>query len=356
MNPRFGLRAFACLTAMLLLMIAVFGVYAKEQPSPCDAVIALQCEGKTDRQKWLDDVLSQEIDTHAGWYALALAQSGAYDFSAYRAALTSFLAQNTTLPAASREKYALLLLATGDGSDTENTFVLEAVTEAVGTQGIMSRIFGLHLLNNGCQGELDATWAAQELLLLSQPNGGWSLGGQGADVDVTAMALQALAPFYGNDSQTDEIIDQAIQFLSSVQKENGGFASYGIENCESCAQVLIALCALDIHTNDARFVKSGQTVVDALLSYRCEDGSFSHTADGDTSTMATEQAFLALTAAERADRGQGSLFCLDYAAISADETGCGSRYALTWSAGAIVFVFVFGNEILFSVRRKQNTV
>lgn len=60
------------------------------------------------------------------------------------------------------------------------------------------------------------------------------------------MAIQALAPYYSTNSDVKEAIDKALTAMSNAQNENGGFASWGSVNSESCAQVLVALTSLGI--------------------------------------------------------------------------------------------------------------
>ena len=95
--------------------------------------------------------------------------------------------------------------------------------------------------------------------------------------------------------------------LSLIQKPDGGFASYGIETAESCAQVVTALCALGMDPDS--LVQDGNSVVDALLRYGNGDGSFRHLQDGQRDQMATEQAFYALAAWKR--MGSGSLYQME---------------------------------------------
>ena len=81
-----------------------------------------------------------------------------------------------------------------------------------------------------------------------------------------------------------------MQCLSKMQQADGGFG----DNSESIVQVLVGLCALDMDWNDARFVKNGNTLLDALLSYRQADGSFRHSKNGaGNSQMASEQGLYA---------------------------------------------------------------
>jgi len=152
------------------------------------------------------------------------------------------------------------------------------------------------------------------------PDGGWSLTGQGdADPDVTGMALQALAN-YQDQPAVAQAIEKALTCMSAQQDADGGFASWGTDNVESCAQMAVALCELDLPIDDPRFVKEGRTMLDNLLSYRQSDGSFRHTAESGSNQMATEQALYALVALQRKAEGKHSLYDMaDAISIGAGE-------------------------------------
>lgn len=70
-------------------------------------------------------------------------------------------------------------------------------------------------------------------------------------------------------------MDAALQLLSDSQLPTGGFVSWDTENCESAAQVLVALTSLGIDPlTDSRFLKDGATVLDALCAFAVEGGGF----------------------------------------------------------------------------------
>jgi len=139
-------------------------------------------------------------------------------------------------------------------------------------------------------------------------DGGWALTGDKADADVTGMALQALSRYMENEN-VKNAADRAVLCLSKMQNADGGFSSGGIENAESCAQVMAALCELGINVDDARFVKNGKTVFDGLMEYYTEEKGFKHTKnDSETNLMATEQAFYALVSLQRISEGKNSLY------------------------------------------------
>lgn len=130
--------------------------------------------------------------------------------------------------------------------------------------------------------------------------------GGGANVDVTAMSLAALSN-YTHIEGVSEAMERSLEYISSVQEEDGGFSESGVKCAESAAQVLTALSVLRIPETDARFVKNGRTVLDNLMSYETDSG-FSHIPGGKADLMATEQAAYALAAHNRAAEGKCGIF------------------------------------------------
>ena len=164
----------------------------------------------------------------------------------------------------------------------------------------------------------------QNILDQEVSGGGWDMSGRSADPDVTAMAIQALAPYYSTNAQVKAAVDRGLNKLSAMQKSNGSYATYGSETSESCSQVIVALTAMGIDPNtDSRFVKNGKSVVDALLTYATTDGSFAHVIKQDgkkePNQMATEQAYYALTAYERFTGGKTRLYDMTDVAMQSDK-------------------------------------
>lgn len=280
---------------------------AAQVQSLCDGIIAYN--GASSAQDFIDGALCQSAGTTAEFYAIALSQSGDYDFSGYESALLDYLDTHEIYSAASREKYALALAAAG----STDRYISDTADEAIGGLGVMSLVFGLHLLNNGYDSALYSNdGLISELLSFQKDDGGWAVMGSYGDADVTAMTLQALAPYYGGRGDITSAVDRALERLSQMQLDSGGFKTMGAENCESAAQVIIALSALGIDAQtDERFIKNGSSVMNAMMSYAVGDGSFAHT---DTSNFsATLEVFCALTAYKRFCFGQGSLYQLDHA-------------------------------------------
>ena len=94
-----------------------------------------------------------------------------------------------------------------------------------------------------------------------------------------------------------------------MQEEDGSFASIDGPSSESIAQVIVALTALEIDPDqDARFMKNGNSVWDALLSYYIPGGGFRHIPEGELDGMSTEQGYYAMTAYYRMLEKKTSLY------------------------------------------------
>ncbi len=171
--------------------------------------------------------------------------------------------------------------------------------EKVTAQGINGAIFAL-IAADSAKYELQQRDKYVELILNRQlKDGGFAIAGEDAESDITAMALIALAT-YSDRAEVRTAINKAVSCLSKLQSKSGAFVSGGGDTVESTAQVIVALTTLGISIDDERFVKDGNTVYDALMTFSKGDGSFSHTISGESDMLATEQALYALVALERA--------------------------------------------------------
>lgn len=167
----------------------------------------------------------------------------------------------------------------------------------------------------------DTSWLVQAILGQQNADGSWSASADTksvGDVDMTAMALQALAPYYkdGGNETVNTAVEKALNWLS------GKYQS-GYDSSESCAQVVIALSALNLDANtDARFTKTveGKTlsVLGNLLQYRvAKNGGFKHQfADKAVNEMATEQALCAMAAYARFTEKANALYDMTDAACA----------------------------------------
>ena len=154
------------------------------------------------------------------------------------------------------------------------------------------------------------------ILACQLDDGGWSLFGgttdvnrsQSASADITGMALQALAK-YQSQPAVAAATQKALDCMSAQQADDGSFSYGGVANAESIVQMIVALAELGISQEDARFVKNGTSMLDALMKYRQSNGGFQHTADGSgNNQMTAEQGFYALVAVQRQRSGKNSLY------------------------------------------------
>ncbi len=260
-------------------------------------------------QEWIDGALTENAGKSSEWYIFSLSRYGDFDFSGYESALLSFLGQQKKCTASSALKYALVLASVG----SSDSYISETVNSATGKQGVMSYIYGLHLLNNGYgNGSVTADETIGTLLGMQTSDGGWVITGDIAETDATAMAIQALAPHYEENETVRKAVDNALILLSERQLEGGDYASYGVSNPESTCQVLTALTSLGIDPmTDERFIKNGNNLIDGLKIYHKADGSFSHEKDKEYNENATVQTFYSLISYIRFSESKSPLYILE---------------------------------------------
>ena len=319
-------------------------------------------EGNEKEGFFSDSFLCSAGTTLADWYVLGLSRSGAEeDYASYRFALARAVEERYKTSgrldlSKATEWHRIILSMLASGGNPKKAGIrgqIDLVADGIynradnegngilGKQGINGYIWGLIALDSCFYAVPEEAFYTREELLLNILNrqnadGGWSLSGDRSDVDMTAMALQALAPYknseqvysYQNkklypDGKTVEkkvytCIEEALCFLSEEQQEDGGYASEGIPNSESTAQVLLALCALGMDSlKEKDFIKNGNTVLEGILKYRNADGGFLHSlADSSENQaslaarsdgMAGAQALNGLTALLRLWRNQRRL-------------------------------------------------
>ena len=117
-------------------------------------------------------------------------------------------------------------------------------TEPLDTQGTNALIWALIVLDSGDYEVPEDAYQSREeilaeLLKAQESDGGFSLsaGSGQTDVDITAMALTALAPYYEENREAKASADLALSWLSEHQESDGGFCSSmdtGTESSESC--------------------------------------------------------------------------------------------------------------------------
>ena len=266
------------------------------------------------------------------WMAIGLARSGRNvpGVEDYYKKVQEYVAENIDPEtgrlhkAKSTDNSRIIIALTAIGRDVTNVGgydLLQGLSdlEFVKYQGNNGPIWALLALDSGnypvpTGGTVTRQALIDEILRVQTSDGGWTVSGDKADSDMTGMALTALAPYYTKDLKVQEAIDKAIARLSEMQDEDGGYStSYDgttkIATSESISQVVTALSALGINADtDPRFVKNGNSVIDALLRYYVNGGGFKHVMDGEIDGMGTEQAYYALTAYYRFLSGKTNLY------------------------------------------------
>lgn len=292
--------------------------------------------------KWLtENVTNPTVSSMAGeWAVLGLARAGYevpagyYDKYLENAAKT-LKEKNGVLSESKYTEYSRMILALtaigADVTDIGGYNLLEKLSDYdnICIQGINGPIWALIALDSHgyeipavAEGGTQATREnlIQTILDKQLENGGWTLTGTNADVDMTAMAIQALAPYCDSNAAVKAAVEKAVELLASMQNDDASFSSYGAKNAESTAQVIVALTALGIDpAEDERFIRDNVTMIDALCGFYVEGGGFEHTAGQGRNAMATEQGYYALASYMRLLKRQTSLYDMSDVTIGGDH-------------------------------------
>ena len=294
-------------------------------------------------------LLKDAGSTVADWYALAAARVGlAESYLSYQAVLkNSIVSRYQTEQKLSDQKatewHRIALAFSATGGDATNVEGIDLIDDGVfnrgrvaslDTQGLNGYIWALITVNSmqyaTPENAVDTRSTIIAGILNKQlMNGGFTLDDDEANVDITAMAIQALAPYiHSNETfklANDEVktvyqaVSDALTYLQNEQLQTGNFASWNEVNLESLAQVTIALSSLDFQQEQMQnFEREGRTLLDNLMAFTQKDGGFTHSfmfnesnesaIPNESNSMATEQAILALTAYYRQLNNERSLY------------------------------------------------
>ncbi|MDR4915833.1 DUF4430 domain-containing protein [Bacillus pseudomycoides] len=153
----------------------------------------------------------------------------------------------------------------------------------------------------------------KEILNGQHTDGGWTYNvesskNEASNIDVTGMVLSALAP-YQKQPEVKQAVKKAVKYLSNKQLNTGGFEADGQENSNSVAQAIIGLTITGIDPTSEAFTKNNVNAVQNLISYQLANGEFKWLpSDEEGSSMATEQALLALVQYKAFVNGKGSIY------------------------------------------------
>lgn len=215
-----------------------------------------------------------------------------------------------------------------------------------GNQGINGYIWALLTVDSKHYEEpADAEWTREKMVaaILSRQLAGGGFGlvkTDPSDVDLTSMAMTALAP-YGNSDKTytfesvvtgeqvtvtvDEAAEKAFAILTTLQADDGTMITYDERTSESTAWAMMALASWGRDPeDDEMFIKNGNTLLDGIEAFQLEDGGIVHSLDGEEgetvgNNMAGYQAVYGLEAVCRLREGKGRVFDLTDAPTVSEE-------------------------------------
>ena len=198
-----------------------------------------------------------------------------------------------------------------------------------GTNGPVWALIALDSHDHTPAGSVTRDQLVETILSLQKGSGAWYINSTNKtdDVDMTAMAIQSLAPYYKTNDAVKTAVDKALTWLGTMQKADGSFAEMAgaASSSESTAQVLVALCAMGIDpTADVRFAKNSFHVLDGLLTFYTGTAFKHQASDATVDQMATEQSYYALTAYMRLVGGQTALYDMT-------DVACGKHTFGAWT-------------------------
>lgn len=242
----------------------------------------------------------QKLDAPTDWGVFGLARSELYVppkyYENYYNSLVKTLKEKDGKLSKSTDyaKLVTTLAAAGyDPTDTGGYDLTAPLSDfnAVTKQGLNGAVWALIALDSGDYNVSRSDYI-NEILDKQLEDGGFGLSQNSSDVDITAMALSALAK-YTDRKDAANACERAAAYLRAAKTDNA----------ESAAQTIIAFSELGIDPT---------ALVNALISYQKKDGGFSHGKnDKKSNAMSSEQAFCALVAAQRYYKGESSLYRLE---------------------------------------------
>ncbi len=321
-----GKRFLVVISVLLIVITAPFTAFSKETNTLSDVrnavegVISYKCttENAASFTELLDR-LSEHAGTYsADWYYIAFAQYGLdcenqKSIDVLKKKVDEFYSGDLAKVKVTDMQRVALALSSCDVDITDvnghnllaDATYNRAAVKPINSQGVNSVAYALLLLDYQNYTVPDNALTTREkmielILKAELENGGFALFGKNPDVDMTSIAVQALAP-YKDREDVRKAIDKCVDILSSGQDSTGGYKSFSNEiSCESTAQVVLCLSSIGINpASDSRFIKNGNSVLDGLMVFNLSDGSFSHFKDGKSDNMATYQALCALVGAYR---------------------------------------------------------
>lgn len=244
-------------------------------------------------------------ETNSDWYAYAVGKIGLTEGTEdYLKRLTDYVtekyAENGVLDKNKiTEWHRIALTVNALGGDPSNVgginLIKDGITEpiiSIDRQGINGLIWAA-ITAQECgvefNGELTLEEICRKIVEKQNFDGGFSLRGD-SDPDITSMAIVAL----WNVKNFRPYAELAHAALVKMRLPEGGFASYGVENCESAAWAVKAFACVGDEENEKK-------ALEQVKRYKTE-GGYSHTLGGKADNMSLWQAMTAFIVCEKSKK------------------------------------------------------
>lgn len=242
------------------------------------------------------------------------------DLDAYYTSLCQELQRGSRLLPTDLFRMVVALLAMGkDPTDVAGANLVEMLCRYPNLDRMTSNMMAFTLLaldSKGYDVLQGEGWTrevlVEKLLTFQNPCGGFGLSSANTySVDVTAMVLQALAP-YRHIPQVQQAFDVALDYLRREMTNDCGYINEGDDNGCTAAQVLTALAVagIDPLDPDQGFTRGSYNLVKKLDEFRRDTGFATYMKSQAPDGMATVQIGYALEAYRRFAAGENSLYDL----------------------------------------------
>lgn len=301
----------------------------------------------------VDDIISATTKTigkstltyGSEWKVIGLARNGCSVPESYYESVMEKAADSEGIKRATdAERTIIALTAIGKTADSRLLGMLASKDFVVTNGGLMSSIYGLLALDSGnyaipensdAEDQNTREIMINDILAHQLVDGGIAFSAMwGADVDTTAMAVQALAKYADDNADVNTAIEKALAYINA----NTGSLQYDV--CSSLAQVITAYSVAGEDAKD--YVKM-------MLEYYDGNGHFIY--NSKVNDMTTTQAYYALVAYSRFVNDKNSLYDMADAkySIKAVTGGTCTIYAPFEASAKLVCVTYDENNILTDV-------
>ena len=325
-------------------------------------------------QEYLEGTLEGNYIYGAEWSIFAILRSGGTlrqtDLNDYVSSVVEELKSGSRILPTDYFRIVTTLEVMGlDPTDLEGINIIERMYNYSNLDRLSSNMTAFTLLaldSRGYEIPDDALWNRETLIerLLTYQNtenGGFGLSDSGTvSIDITAMTLQALAPY--NNSQYPQVqaaVEKALTYLQDQMRNDCGYWAEGADNGCSAAQVLTALVSLGIDPldPDSGFTRGSNNLVAKLDDFRLENGFTTFGGSNTPDGMATSQIAYALEAYRRFVNGENSIYDLtDVGEKSQEEIDQAAAQEVMDLIDAIGTVTADSGEAIQSARKAYDSL